>query len=617
MTAVGQQHRDAQGRPCSPELVKALEQARGLLATSVSADSPLMARIAGLRDRLAGERLQLAVLGQFKRGKSTFLNALLGAPLLPTGVVPLTAVATFISWGPSPLVRVHFNGRKAPEAFPLRDPDAIRDCLFRFVAEEANPNNALDVARVELLLPAPILANGTVLIDTPGVGSTLSHNTEAAHRVLPECDAALFVLSADPPITEIELDYLRAVQTKTARVFYVLNKIDYLAGGEQRSAVDFLRKVLMDKELIEQTDPIFCVSARQGLAAKASSSHCGLDRSGIAAVEEHLIRYLATEKARSLEDAIRRKTAEVVAAGAAEAELRARALEMPLDQLASKSAAFERALRSIEEQRRVTADLLAGDKRRLRDNLESAMDVLRAGACAKLHAAVDGSLAGPVPATWQASTQKAVAAAIDEVFDAARGELSSAVGADTVAALSAHQDRIDALIEQVRHTAARAFDVALPRGSSREPFQLGQDPYWVTDRLGASLIPDVGRLLDRLLPLSLRRRRMRARLARQADELVVRNAENLRWAIVRGLDDTFRGAAARLDERLGQAISATRGVIKDALARRQDQSFAVRPEIEHLASARSALAALLRGLTDRSGDEVDADVPPSAAGRRR
>jgi hypothetical protein len=202
------------------------------------------------------------------------------------------------------------------------------------------------------------------------------------------------------------------------------------------------------------------------------------------------------------------------------------------------------------------------------------------------------------------SAQKAIAAMIDEVFDAAREELSSAVGADTVAALSAHQDRIDALIEQVRHTAAQVFDVALPRGSGREPFQLGQDPYWVTDRLGASLIPDVGRLLDRLLPLRLRHRRMRARLAGQADELVVRNAENLRWAIVRGLDETYRSAAARLDERLEQAISATRGIIKDALARRQDHSFAVRPEIERLASARSALAALLRGLTDRRSDGV-------------
>jgi predicted GTPase len=100
------------------------------------------------------------------------------------------------------------------------------------VAEEANPRNQLKVARVELLYPAAILADGTVLIDTPGVGSTLSHNTEAARQVLPEYDAALFALSVDPPITEVELEYLDAVTAKVTRVFHVLNKVDYLALGQ-------------------------------------------------------------------------------------------------------------------------------------------------------------------------------------------------------------------------------------------------------------------------------------------------------------------------------------------------------------------------------------------------
>src|SRR5579862_2904737 len=69
-------------------------------------NSSLAARIDALRERLRHSRLHLAVLGQFKRGKSTFINALLGAPVLPVAVVPLTAVPVFISWGPRPLARV-------------------------------------------------------------------------------------------------------------------------------------------------------------------------------------------------------------------------------------------------------------------------------------------------------------------------------------------------------------------------------------------------------------------------------------------------------------------------------------------------------------------------------
>jgi hypothetical protein len=602
MTAIRRQKEDSFR---SRELAGKLDEAGTLLAGCISPDSPLTQRMKGLRERLVAERLHLAVLGQFKRGKSTFLNALLGAPLLPTGVVPLTAVATFIMWGAQPLIRVFFRDGRAPQEFSVGAANAIRDCLFRFVAEEANPNNRFGVTRVELLYPAPILSDGTVLIDTPGVGSTLKHNTDAAREVLPECDAALFVLSADPPITEIELEYLRGVKTRVSRIFFILNKIDYLAADERKSAVDFLRNVLSGKSLIEPSAPLFCVSARQGIEGKERKNRNAVDGSGIAGLEDHLVHYLATEKVRSLEDAVRRKAAELLGAATAELELRAQALRMPLDELQSKSAAFEAALRSIEEQRRVTCDLLVGDQRRLRQKLESTIEILRTEASSELAGAINTSLAGPMPSEWQTAAQGALASTVERLFDRARGDLAHAFAQDTAAALSSHQHRIDALVVQVERTAAEIFDVALARGGERDAFKLGEDPYWVTERIGASLIPDVSRAIDLVLPVAARRARVRARLVWQADQLVIRNAENLRWAILRGLDETFRSAAAQLEERLDDAIAATRGVIKQVLVRRQDRSFAARPEIERLGAAERSVKTLLHAM---NGDAAAPDI---------
>jgi hypothetical protein len=213
--------------------------------------------------------------------------------------------------------------------------------------------------------------------------------------------------------------------------------------------------------------------------------------------------------------------------------------------------------------------------------------------------------------------QAAIAAAVEELFDTARADLIAGFATDTLWALSAHQDRIDALVEQVRCAAAEAFDISFARPGEGEPFRLGEDPYWVTERLGTSVIPDVGRLVDRLLPLRVRRSRLRARLAREADHLVIRNAENLRWAILRGLEEAFRSAATRLEQHLEQAIDATRGVIRDALARRQDHSFAAQPEIDRLVAAQTSLAGLLERLTDRKCNEVEAHVPFPVAGGRR
>jgi GTP-binding protein EngB required for normal cell division len=583
-------------------LAAALGRIEPALETALGVQSPLVARLRALHRRLAHERLQIAVIGQFKRGKSTFINALLGAAVLPTGVIPLTAVATFIAWRREPLIVVSFTDDRPSQEFHAQAAHDIRSILFRFVAEEANPKNRLGIARVDLFYPAAILSDGAVIIDTPGVGSTLRHNTEAALQALPESDAAFFVISADPPITEVELEYLRRLKSAPARVFFVVNKADYLQPGERRPVVDFLRKVLVEKSLIAVDEEIFCVSARDGLQAKRSGDARALEASGFAALEKHIVRALAGKKRRWLEDAIRGKAANVLSQVTAELDLRLRALQMPIEELAAKAEAFQDALRSIEEQRRVARDLLSGDHRRLRQALDSRIGRLRTETAARLTGVIDDSLAGLARAFGEEAARAALAAAMREEFEASRETLVSEFAADAGAVFLACQNRVDTLVERVRHTAAKLFDTPLGATSQHEHFELVEDPYWVTESTSATLIPDPGRLLDRLLPARIRRMRLRARMIRQADELIVRNAENLRWAILRGLDETFRKVTGQFEEQLDEAISVTRDVIGDALARRDDRSFAVRTEVDRLNAAAVSLAALGKDLHGESSD---------------
>jgi predicted GTPase len=569
-----------------------LERADLALVAAVGRESPLVARIRALRQRLENEHLQLAVLGQFKRGKSTFINALLGADLLPTDVIPLTAVATFIAWRGEPLVVVHFKAENRAEEFDAQTPDAIRDVLFRFVAEEANPENRLGVERVELFYPADILLDGTVIIDTPGVGSTLQHNTEAALQILPESDAAFFVVSVDPPITEVELDYVRRLKSKTTRVFFVLNKSDYLQPDDRRTVMEFLRKVLAQKSFIDTPEMIFCVSARNGLAAKQNGDDQALRMSGISELEDHLVRTLANEKIRWLVEAVRGKASDILTLALTELSLRTRALNMPIDQLAAKSDEFGRALLAIEEQRRITRDLLAGDHRRLREALDSQIDGLRRETAKRLDGVIDASLSGAMPAAWEENARRSLSKAMHDEFEAAREPLISAFAADARAALRTRQDSVNALVDSVRRTAAEIFDVQVKSATEHGSFELGEDPYWITENASPTLIPDPSRLIDRLLPATLRRSRLHARMMRQAEELIIRNGENLRWAILRGLDETFRKATVQFEELLDRTIAATRNVIREALTLRRDQSFQMQPELDRLAAAAASLARL-------------------------
>ena len=449
----------------------------------------------------------------------------------------------------------------------------------------------LALSEFDLFYPAPILADGTVLIDTPGIGSTLAHNTETALRVLSECDASLFVVSADPPITEAELGYLRRVKPRTGRMFVVINKVDYLTAEEEHAVTDFLRKVLMDELLIDPEAPIFSVSARLGLSAKQSRDPDALKRSGMAQIESHLMRYLSTEKMQSLEEAIRRTAADILSQAGGEVELAAKALKMPLELLEQKSSEFAKALGAIEARRSTMGDLLAGDRRRLVENLEIQIKSLREETSSKLARIIDNGLSHPEDASDE-KIKAALSGAIEELFNDAGHHFVDVFSRQAEDVLSNHRRRLEVLLDQVRRTAAEMFDIKLAPESEPETFHLAQEPYWLTERIDSTLIPDVSRLLGRLLPSAVRYRRRRVRIVKETNELILRNAENLRWAILRGLDETFRAAATLLEERFRDAITATKGVIEDALTRRRDHSFATEAELARLEGSIEALAAI-------------------------
>jgi hypothetical protein len=593
-------------------LADELNRALLILESGNAADS-FAKRLAQLRSRLLKNRLQLAILGQFKRGKSTFVNALLGAPILPTAVVPLTAVATFIEWGPEPAVRISFNDGREDESYRSGDSEAIRDYLSRFVAEEQNPQNRLKVRRAEITYPAPILKNGTTLIDTPGVGSTLEHNSKAAMDLLPECDAALFVVSVDPPITEIELAYLKDVKARGVRLFFILNKLDYLETAEQNVVIEFFRRVLSDRLMIDRTVPIFGVSARNGLAAKQHNDHGELERSGIAAIEDHLFKFLATEKFDSLRSAIRRKAVDILAEAQAETELRIHALSMPIEDLAAKAQSFETALDSIKERRLITSDLLAGDRRRLIAQLEDRIRDLRHEASAEFASVVDKALAGSDLAAGERLAQQILATAIEAHFETARERMTATFVKEVTKILAMQQQRLDDLVDSVRAAAGELFKVTFGPQRERDLFELGNDPYWVTGKIDITLLPNLGRVIDHVVPLAVRRSRLRRRMMKQADDLVVRNAENLRWAILQGIEQTLRQANGRLDERLDQAISAIKAIIEEALARRQSQSIVVGTEISRLRRLAGELVSISSEL--RSGHSANpsaSSLPPEA-----
>ena len=163
----------------------------GELAQELGAE-PVAEEARELAARVSEERFYVACVGQFKRGKSTLLNALVGREVVPTGFVPVTAVPTVIRFGSEPRARVRMRNGSWREI-------AIAD-LEEYVTEERNPENKKAVDGAEVFVPSSLLSSGMCFVDTPGLGSTFLGNTAATQAFIPHIDAALVVVGADPPI---------------------------------------------------------------------------------------------------------------------------------------------------------------------------------------------------------------------------------------------------------------------------------------------------------------------------------------------------------------------------------------------------------------------------------
>ena len=186
----------------------------------------LRPQIAACRNQVqAGGGIDVAVFGRFKAGKSSFLNHLAGREVLPVGVVPLTAAITRLRFGPVQRAKVRFLDGQA-EVIPVAD-------IGLYVGENENPDNRKQVASVEVELPTLEALAPLQFVDTPGLGSAFTHNTEAAMKWLPNVGAALVAVGSDAPLSERDLALLEELRRHTPKIVVLLTKTDLLTEAQR------------------------------------------------------------------------------------------------------------------------------------------------------------------------------------------------------------------------------------------------------------------------------------------------------------------------------------------------------------------------------------------------
>ena len=190
--------------------------------------------IGSILDRAEDKTFEIAVFGRVSSGKSSLLNAILDADVLPVGVTPITAVPTRITYEEKPSMTVSFA-----EA-PAKTMEVTR--LAEYATEQQNPGNAKHVTRITVTLPAGRLRDGVTFVDTPGLGSLATSGAAETLAYLPKCDLGVVLIDAGSTLTTEDLQTILTLQEAAVPAIVLLSKADLLALNDREKIIDYVRQ---------------------------------------------------------------------------------------------------------------------------------------------------------------------------------------------------------------------------------------------------------------------------------------------------------------------------------------------------------------------------------------
>jgi small GTP-binding protein len=278
--------------------------------------------------KIEAERFHLVVLGEFNHGKSTFVNALLGQDVLPTGITPTTASINHVVHAQNPTARVVLSSGESKYLEPMQ--------LKEWVTVAGG--HASEVAYVELGYPSELLINNVVLVDTPGVNDLNEQRAEVTYGYVPRADAVVFLLDAGQALKDSEREFLRSRVLESARdrLIFVLGKMDLLNADERAAVVDYVRQGLAQ---ITHDPIVFPLSAKDW--AKS-----GDPASGMPQLLAYLERFLARDRAQVILDNAAADAARTAAYLESNLGVRLYSYDLDINQLEERIAAVREQLDS-------------------------------------------------------------------------------------------------------------------------------------------------------------------------------------------------------------------------------------------------------------------------------
>jgi GTP-binding protein EngB required for normal cell division len=190
-------------------------------------------------DRLEDNSFEIAIFGRVSSGKSSLLNAILEANVLPVGVTPITAVPTRMLYGETPTVHV-WRANREREEFDIAQ-------LQEFVSERLNPGNEKHVTRIAVQLPSSRLRDGIAFVDTPGLGSLATRGAAETLAYLPRCDLGVVLIDAGSTLTPDDLQTIQILYDAAIPAAVLLSKADLISPEDRLRVIGYVKQHIREQ----------------------------------------------------------------------------------------------------------------------------------------------------------------------------------------------------------------------------------------------------------------------------------------------------------------------------------------------------------------------------------
>jgi len=545
-------------------------------------------RLNEVSDKLTLEQFNLVVMGQFKRGKSTLINALLGAEILPTAIVPLTSIVTIIRYGKESKAEVRYlNDNK--EDIQLSD-------IPKFVTEKENPKNKLGVKDVDVFYPSDYLKNGVRIIDTPGVGSVFKHNTDVAYAYLPYVDAGIFIVTPDPPLGEAEHRFLKEVREHADKFFFVLNKIDLVDEKDLAESIAFTDDLL--RKTLEKPVNLYPVSAKFALTGKLQGDSEKLTRSGVLTFERDLTDFLHCEKGKTFLHSVISSLLKYIADETMACKLEQEAASLSVEELKSKITSFEKYAKTTIKDRDRQGFILDGHINKLQQGLDEDLAALKKEDLPVLLGKLDKVFSqktarNPSSHELENEMENYVFEEIKTIFTAFRKNETEKIAAALEEIYLDIAKRTNDIIENIVKMTSDLFQVGLKPFTTVEKLTKKSDFYFLLrDDPGA--IELISLSVRFALPGFMAKGIILKRMKDTISSRFERHCGRVRYDLIRRVDSTSRQFKKSLNDKIDLTLSTILEALNRAVALKDQSEKEVSQTLSTL-SARLSDVEVIRG----------------------